>query len=182
VLNTTILLAALVLIGGPAETVPAPTDSVAARSSVIWTPESYATMRFLYERITARPDGVEFAACLRASRRGSQWVVTEVVIPAQSGNTATSVEAVDCSGFEGIAHSHPLADERRHCYPSAGDRAAFANSPNQFFVIWCDVEAFTFRTRDLGIGGKDDVTPDRTRSTSAEPHLWRSPVARPRSQ
>ncbi|CAN5827508.1 hypothetical protein BH23GEM6_BH23GEM6_21990 [soil metagenome] len=179
-LNTTILYTALALLGGPAEPLATPADSVATRSVVIWTPESYSTMRFLYERITSAPDGVEFAACLRAHRSGNSWIVTEVVIPEQSGNTASSVEAVDCSRYEGIAHSHPLADERRHCYPSAADRAAFASSPNHFFVIWCDREAFTFRTRDLGIGGKDDVSPDRDLSTSAEPHLWRSAVDRRR--
>jgi len=181
VLNTTILFSALILLGTPSEhpaSVPA-ADSAAIRSVVVWTPESYSTMRTLYERITSAPGGVEFAACLRATRSGTSWIVTEVVVPAQKGNTARSVEAVDCSGYQGTAHSHPLEDERRHCFPSAADRAVFAASGNEFFVIWCDLEAFTFRTRDLGIGGKDDMSSDRARSSSAEPHLWRSPVARP---
>lgn len=166
-LTAVLLLAAL-------SAAPAPADSLAPRSVVRWTPETYATMRFLYERITAAPGGVEFAACLRARREGSAWIVTEVVIPAQSGNSATGIDAADCTGFEGSAHSHPLWEDRRACLPSFGDRASFAASSNQFFVVWCDTEAFTFRTRDLGVGGKDDASPDRRLSSSAEPHLHRA--------
>jgi hypothetical protein len=168
VLNAALLLAALVL--------PAATDSLPARSQVLWTPDSYGTMRFLYERITAVPEGVEFAACLRAQRQDNAWVVTEVVIPPQSGNTATGIEKADCTGYEGTAHSHPLWNGTRACFPSFEDRASFAASANDFLVIWCDAEAFTFRTKDLGIGGKDDRTPDRSASSSAEPHLWRRPL------
>jgi hypothetical protein len=153
---------------------PAAPDSVAPRSTVRWSPETFATMSFLYERITAIPDGVEFAACLRARREGNAWIVTEVVIPRQNGNSSTGIAAADCSGFEGTAHSHPLWQNRRSCFPSFGDRVTFAASSNHFMVIWCDVEAFTYRTKDLGIGGKDDTSPDRAVSTSSEPHLWRT--------
>jgi hypothetical protein len=86
----------------------APADSLPSRSVVLWTPETYSTMRFLYERITAIPDGVEFAACLRAQREENQWIVTEVVIPPQTGNTHSGIESADCTGYEGVAHSHPL--------------------------------------------------------------------------
>jgi hypothetical protein len=158
--------------------VPVAPDSVESRSTIRWTPETYATMRFLYERITAVPGGVEFAACLRARREENVWVVTEVSIPRQSGNSSTGIEAADCTGFEGTAHSHPLWQNRRACLPSFGDRATFAASTNQFLVVWCDLEAFTYRTKDLGIGGKDDTTPDTSVSTSAEPHLWRSSRSR----
>jgi hypothetical protein len=168
-LSTALLLAALMLL-------PAPNDSLPARSVVLWTPETYATMRFLYERITAVHGGVEFAACLRARREENAWVVTEVVIPPQSGNTATGIDQASCEGFQGTAHSHPLWEERRACLPSFADRASFAASSNQFLVIWCDLEAFTFRTKDLGIGGKDDVTPDPAVSTAADAHLWRRPL------
>jgi hypothetical protein len=157
-------------------TLPAPADSAAQRSSVFWTPETYSTMQFLYERITATPGGVEFAACLRAHREGTAWVVTEVVIPAQSGNTANGIAEADCTGYEGTAHSHPLFDGRRACYPSFADRATFAASRNNFMVIWCDTEAFTFRTKDLGIGGKDHTVPDPHTTSPAEPHLWRRPI------
>jgi hypothetical protein len=172
-LGATLLLATLAL-------VPLPADSLPARSSVRWTPAAFQTMRFLYERITAVPDGVEFAACLRAQREGNAWVVTEVVIPAQSGNSPTGIDHADCPGYEGTAHSHPLSEDRRVCYPSFGDRATFAASSNQFFVVWCDLEAFTYRTKDLGIGGKDDTASDRSRATSPEPHLWRGPVGQAR--
>jgi hypothetical protein len=170
-LHTALLLA--VLAGSPV----AP-DSVAHRSTVRWLPGTYATMSFLYQRITAVPDGVEFAACLRARREGNAWVVTEVVIPRQSGNSSTGIESADCAGYEGAAHSHPLFESRRACFPSFGDRATFAASSNQFLVVWCDLEAFTYRTKDLGIGGKDDTRPDPGLSSSAEPYLWRaaSPV------
>jgi hypothetical protein len=173
VLNVAALLTAITLLTAPA-------DSTQVRSNVLWTPDTYVTMSFLYEQITARPAGVEFAACLRARRSGRNWIVTEVVIPSQRGNTASSIESADCTGYEGAAHSHPLDAGQRHCFPSAGDRATFAASANEFLVIWCDVEAFTFRTRDLGIGGKDDVERDRSVSTSPEPHLWRSPAAESR--
>jgi hypothetical protein len=169
VLNVTTLLAAITLLATPG-------DSVLARSSVLWTPEAYASMRFLYTHITAAPHGVEFAACLRARRIGRDWVVVEVVVPPQHGNSATGIESATCRGFEGTAHSHPPDGQYRHCYPSPGDRASFSASTNHFLVIWCDAEAFTFRTRDLGIGGKDDVTRDRSVVTGAEPHLWRSPL------
>jgi hypothetical protein len=165
-----LLLAAALVLAAP------PTDPVPTRSSVLWTPDSYRTMRFLYERITAPADGVEFAACLRARRDGDAWVVYEVVIPPQSGNSATSIESADCTGYEGAAHSHPLWEEQRACLPSWGDRATFAASSNDFMVVWCDLEAFTFRTKDRGIGGKDDIEPDPRVSTSAEPHLWRGPA------
>jgi hypothetical protein len=168
VLDITTLVAAVTLI-------VTPPDSVQPRSTVLWTPGTFATMSFLYGQITARPDGIEFAACLRADRIRGGWVVTEVVIPEQEGNTRSGIERADCTGFEGTAHSHPLDGEHRHCYPSAGDRATFAASTNHFMVIWCDVEAFTYRTRDLGIGGKDDATRDRSVATSREPHIWRRP-------
>jgi hypothetical protein len=171
-LGTALLLATLAVS-------PAPADSAAQRSTVLWTPGTYATMHFLYERITAVPGGVEFAACLRAQRKGNAWIVTEVVIPAQSGNTPTGIDHAECDGYEGAAHSHPLWENRRACFPSVADRATFLASSNQFLVIWCDAEAFTFRTRDLGIGGKDDVIPDRTVSSSAEAHIWRHPLASP---
>jgi hypothetical protein len=145
------------------------------RPKVLWTPESYAAMSFLYSRITAVPEGVEFAACLSARREGLHWVVTAVVVPPQSGNSATGIEEADCTGFQGTAHSHPLWEGRRACLPSFADRASFAASSNDFLVIWCDLHAFTFRTRDLGVGGKDDTAPDRSVSSSPEPHLWREP-------
>jgi hypothetical protein len=135
-------------------------------------------MRFLYERITAVPGGVEFAACLRARREENVWVVTEVSIPHQSGNSSMGIDVADCTGFEGAAHSHPLWQNRRVCYPSFGDRATFAASTNQFLIVWCDLEAFTYRTRDQGIGGKDDTNPDPSVESSAEPHLWRAARAR----
>lgn len=171
--NPALLLAALAL--------PAPADSIAQRSSVFWTPETYSTMQFLYERITSVPGGVEFAACLRAHREGNAWIVTEVVVPAQSGNTANGIAEADCTGYEGTAHSHPLFDGRRACYPSFADRATFAASTNTFMVIWCDAEAFTFRTKDLGIGGKDHTAPDPYTTSPAEPHLWRHPISPPPS-
>lgn len=167
-----LLVAALPLLTAPA-------DTASERSNVLWTPQSYATMGFLYERITDVPDGVEFAACLRAQREGMSWVVTEVVVPAQSGNTATGIEYADCTGYEGAAHSHGIAGEVRYCYPSMADRATFAASRNEFLVIWCDREAFTFRTKDLGIGGKDDTSRDRTVTSSSEPHLRRGPAEAP---
>jgi hypothetical protein len=170
------LLAALTLPTTSTPPAPAAEDSIRPRSTVVWTPETFEVMRFLYQRITAGPGGVEFAACLRARREGGAWVVREVVVPWQSGNSSTGIESADCTGYEGTAHSHPLHEGRRACLPSFGDRATFAASSNEFMVIWCDSEAFTFRTRDLGIGGKDDVSPDPTISTSAERHLWRSPL------
>jgi|GEM_PF-5803036 len=154
-------------------------DTSAQRSTVLWTPETYATMNFLYARITAVPGGVEFAACLRARRDAAAWIVTEVAIPPQRGNTPTGIESASCDGYEGAAHSHPLAEGRRACFPSMADRATFLASSNAFLVIWCDAEAFTYRTRDLGIGGKDDVIPDPKVSTSAEAHIWRHPYASP---
>jgi hypothetical protein len=167
------LLAALALTPAPP---PPDADTIAApRSVVLWTPETFTTMRFLYERISAGPGGVEFAACLRARREGHSWIVHEVVIPPQSGNSATGIDSADCTGYEGTAHSHTLFEGGRACLPSFADRATFAASSNEFLVVWCDAEAFTFRTRDLGIGGKDDVSTDRAVSSSPEPHLWRRP-------
>lgn len=169
-LHTPLLAAALALL-------PVGNDSLPERSTVRWTPEAFDVMSTLYERITAVPGGVEFAACLRAERHDAAWVVTGVVVPPQTGNAQASVEGADCTGFEGAAHSHPLWDGTRDCLPSFGDRATFASSSHDFLVVWCDLEAFTYRTRDLGVGGKDDRTPDRAVRTSAEPHLWRPRAA-----
>jgi hypothetical protein len=169
ILNKALLL--LTLLAGSTDP-----DPDAERSTVVFTPETYSTMSFLYQRITAVAEGVEFAACLRAHREDTTWIVTEVVVPAQTGNSAMGIDSADCTGYEGAAHSHRLWEDKRACLPSFADRATFAASQNEFMVIWCDAEAFTFRTKDLGIGGKDDVVPDPRAHSSAEPHLWRAPI------
>ncbi len=157
------LLAAALLSVAP------PTDTTATgRSGVLWTEETYATMRQLYASRTAPEGGVEFAACLRARHEDGAWIVTEVHIPPQAA-TDNSVEA-DCTGYEGTAHSHPLWEGRRFCSPSLDDHAMFWRGPHQFLVIWCDLESFTFRTRDGGIGDKD-VTPARGAPGPAGPYL-----------
>lgn len=147
----------------------APADTTGPiRSRVLWTEDTYATMSQLYASRTAPEGGVEFAACLRARYEGGAWVVTAVYIPPQTA-TATSVEA-DCTGYEGAAHSHPLWEGRRFCVPSLSDNAKFREGPHEFLVIWCDLESFTFRTRDGGIGDKD-FGPARGAHSPAGPYL-----------
>ncbi len=154
----------------------------AATTKVLWTPQTYEVMRFLYERISLAEDGVEFAACLRATRRAGAWIVTEVIIPAQTGNSSYGIAQAGCPpDYQGVAHSHPLwrsggnapplGERERNCYPSAEDFASFRASPHAFMVLWCDSDSFAYRTRDGGIGGKD-IEANRSRARGRrEPYI-----------
>jgi hypothetical protein len=82
------------------------------------------------------PDGVEFAAGLRARREGNAWVATEVVVPAQSGNSPTGIDAAECDGYQVTAHSHTLWEGRRARQRSAagpGLAAPGASGVSRFY-------------------------------------------------
>lgn len=124
-------------------------------TQLVLTERAHAALTFLYANVI----WVEWAACLNGYQKGETIVVNEVVVTKQTGNTRVSIDWVDCRGYPGVVHSHPMLNSgNRDCLPSRTDVNTFWRHPRLFDLVWCGKDSFVYiiknaRGNNVEVGG-----------------------------